>query len=64
MSGGNKWQFWIDRGRTLTDVVALRTDGSIETAKLLFENPDQYSDADIIVIGRAMLPESAAGEIR
>jgi 5-oxoprolinase (ATP-hydrolysing) len=39
------WQFWIDRGGTFTDVVALRPDGSLETAKLLSENPEQYADA-------------------
>ena len=41
----NNWQFWIDRGGTFTDVVALRPEGSIETAKLLSENPEQYADA-------------------
>ena len=45
MSGSNKWQFWIDRGGTFTDVVALRPDGGLETAKLLSENPEQYVDA-------------------
>ena len=25
---GGKWQFWIDRGGTFTDVVALAPDGS------------------------------------
>ena len=40
-----KWQFWIDRGGTFTDVVALRPDGGIEAAKLLSENPEQYADA-------------------
>ncbi|MFQ6006079.1 MAG: hydantoinase/oxoprolinase family protein, partial [Woeseia sp.] len=39
------WQFWIDRGGTFTDIVALRPDGEIETAKLLSENPEQYGDA-------------------
>jgi 5-oxoprolinase (ATP-hydrolysing) len=42
---GFSWQFWIDRGGTFTDVVALRPDGSLETAKLLSENPEQYDDA-------------------
>jgi 5-oxoprolinase (ATP-hydrolysing) len=42
---GTSWQFWIDRGGTFTDVVALRPDGSLETAKLLSENPEQYEDA-------------------
>jgi len=40
-----KWQFWIDRGGTFTDIVALRPDGSLQTAKLLSENPEQYVDA-------------------
>ena len=39
------WDFWIDRGGTFTDVVALRPDGRIQTAKLLSENPEQYADA-------------------
>lgn len=43
--GRDNWQFWIDRGGTFTDIVALRPDGGIETEKLLSENPDQYSDA-------------------
>jgi 5-oxoprolinase (ATP-hydrolysing) len=42
---GSSWQFWIDRGGTFTDVVALRPNGSLETAKLLSENPEQYDDA-------------------
>jgi len=42
---GSSWQFWIDRGGTFTDVVALRPDASLETAKLLSENPEQYDDA-------------------
>ncbi|HEX7220979.1 MAG TPA: hydantoinase/oxoprolinase family protein, partial [Burkholderiales bacterium] len=40
-----RWQFWIDRGGTFTDVVALRPDGSIVTHKLLSENPERYRDA-------------------
>ena len=54
MSDGN-WQFWIDRGGTFTDVVALRPDGGIETAKLLSENPEQYADAAAEGIRRFML---------
>ncbi|WP_428610486.1 hydantoinase B/oxoprolinase family protein [Sedimenticola sp.] len=42
-----KWQFWIDRGGTFTDVVAQRPDGSLVTHKLLSENPAQYRDAAI-----------------
>lgn len=41
------WQFWIDRGGTFTDVVAMRPDGALMTHKLLSENPQQYPDAAI-----------------
>jgi 5-oxoprolinase (ATP-hydrolysing) len=40
-----KWQFWIDRGGTFTDVVARKPDGSLTTHKLLSENPERYKDA-------------------
>ena len=43
----NRWQFWIDRGGTFTDVVGKRPDGSLATHKLLSENPEQYRDAAI-----------------
>lgn len=42
-----KWQFWIDRGGTFTDIVAQQPDGKIITHKLLSENPSQYPDAAI-----------------
>jgi 5-oxoprolinase (ATP-hydrolysing) len=42
-----RWQFWIDRGGTFTDVVARRPDGSLLTHKLLSENPEQYKDAAV-----------------
>ena len=43
----NKWQFWIDRGGTFTDIVARRPDGGLTTHKLLSENPERYEDAAI-----------------
>src|SRR3954447_26484691 len=46
-SSGRKWQFWIDRGGTFTDVVAKRPDGTLVTHKLLSENPEQYQDAAV-----------------
>ena len=42
-----RWQFWIDRGGTFTDVVGRRPDGRLVTHKLLSENPDQYRDAAV-----------------
>src|SRR5690625_3660055 len=40
-----RWQFWIDRGGTFTDIVARRPDDSVVTHKLLSDNPEQYDDA-------------------
>jgi 5-oxoprolinase (ATP-hydrolysing) len=42
-----RWQFWIDRGGTFTDVVGKRPDGSLVTHKLLSDNPEQYRDAAV-----------------
>ncbi len=41
------WQFWVDRGGTFTDIVALDPAGQLRTHKLLSENPEQYADAAI-----------------
>jgi 5-oxoprolinase (ATP-hydrolysing) len=46
-SDRNRWQFWIDRGGTFTDVVAQSPSGEIIVHKLLSENPDHYRDASI-----------------
>jgi 5-oxoprolinase (ATP-hydrolysing) len=45
--GHSRWQFWIDRGGTFTDIVAKRPDGTLTTHKLLSENPEQYKDAAV-----------------
>tara|TARA_R110001583_G_scaffold17679_2_gene71308 strand:- start:91261 stop:94902 length:3642 start_codon:yes stop_codon:yes gene_type:complete len=42
-----KWQFWVDRGGTFTDIVARKPDGTLLTHKLLSENPERYQDAAI-----------------
>ena len=67
-----RWQFWIDRGGTFTDIVARRPkpDGGVEllTHKLLSENPEQYRDAAVAGIrhllglapGEAISPERVA----
>jgi 5-oxoprolinase (ATP-hydrolysing) len=46
-NGLTRWQFWIDRGGTFTDVVGKRPDGTLVTHKLLSENPEQYRDAAV-----------------
>src|SRR5512140_1627392 len=42
-----RWQFWIDRGGTFTDVVGRRPDSTLVTHKLLSDNPEQYDDAAV-----------------
>jgi 5-oxoprolinase (ATP-hydrolysing) len=67
-----RWQFWIDRGGTFTDVVGRRpeADGtfSLVTHKLLSDNPEQYRDAAVAGIrhllglqpGQPVTPEQVA----
>ncbi|MBC7103730.1 MAG: hydantoinase B/oxoprolinase family protein [Parvibaculum sp.] len=40
-----RWDFWIDRGGTFTDVIGKAPDGSLQALKLLSENPEHYEDA-------------------
>ncbi len=47
INGTKRWQFWIDRGGTFTDVVGRRPDGALVTHKLLSDNPEQYRDAAV-----------------
>ena len=58
-----RWQFWIDRGGTFTDIVAKKPDGSLITHKLLSENPEQYRDAAVAGI-RHLLGLKAGEPIR
>ncbi|HEX6469789.1 MAG TPA: hydantoinase B/oxoprolinase family protein [Streptosporangiaceae bacterium] len=54
-----RWQFWIDRGGTFTDVVARRPDGTLVTRKLLSENPERYRDAAVAGIREVLGIEPA-----
>src|SRR5580698_10981287 len=49
-----KWDFWIDRGGTFTDVIGRRPDGKLVTHKLLSENPESYADAAVAGIRRLL----------
>ncbi|MCR4266068.1 hydantoinase B/oxoprolinase family protein [Nitratireductor sp. ZSWI3] len=42
-----KWDFWIDRGGTFTDVIGRDPQGGLHARKLLSENPEAYADAGI-----------------
>ncbi|GMQ96917.1 MAG: hydantoinase B/oxoprolinase family protein [Gammaproteobacteria bacterium] len=43
----HRWQFWIDRGGTFTDVIAQSPDHQMIVHKLLSDNPGQYEDASL-----------------
>lgn len=64
------WRFWIDRGGTFTDIVARAPDGSLQTRKLLSDNPEQYADAAVEGIRRVLgiehgpLPAGLVAEVR
>ncbi|GAA2512869.1 hydantoinase B/oxoprolinase family protein [Streptomyces gobitricini] len=55
-----RWEFWIDRGGTFTDIVARRPDGHLVTRKLLSHDPARYRDA--AVAGIRLLLGLAPGE--
>ncbi|MBO9646879.1 MAG: hydantoinase B/oxoprolinase family protein [Variovorax sp.] len=59
-SSSSRWQFWIDRGGTFTDLVGRDPEGRLHTLKLLSENPEQYRDAAVEGIRRLL--GLAAGE--
>ncbi len=54
MTQSDKWQFWIDRGGTFTDIIARPPQGALRSLKLLSENPRHYEDAAIEGMRRAM----------
>ena len=67
----DKWDFWIDRGGTFTDVIGHTPDSRIIQKKLLSENPEAYSDAAVQGIrellctgGGAPVPRHQIGEVK
>lgn len=42
---GRKWEFWVDRGGTFTDIVGRDPQGKIYSRKLLSDNTQHYQDA-------------------
>ncbi len=48
------WDFWVDRGGTFTDIIGVRPDGGLVTAKLLSEDPCRYADAAVEGIARLL----------
>lgn len=58
---GGRWEFWIDRGGTFTDIVGKRPDGTLVTDKLLSHDPGRPGrDVAVRGIRRLLeLPEDA-----
>jgi 5-oxoprolinase (ATP-hydrolysing) len=66
-----KWDFWIDRGGTFTDVIGRDPQGGLHPRKLLSENPEAYADAAIQGIRDllglepgATIPSGVIGDIK
>jgi 5-oxoprolinase (ATP-hydrolysing) len=65
-----RWQFWIDRGGTFTDIVGRKPDGALVTLKLLSENPERYSDAavqgirELLGLGGGAIPSGEIDVVR
>ena len=68
---GDRWEFWIDRGGTFTDIVARRPDGRLVAHKLLSDNPRAYRDAAVAGIRHLLgvapgdpVPAAEIGSVR
>jgi 5-oxoprolinase (ATP-hydrolysing) len=48
------WHFFVDRGGTFTDIVAIGPDRRLTTLKLLSQNPAHYDDAALTGIERIL----------
>ncbi len=66
-----RWDFWIDRGGTFTDVIARQPDGQLLARKILSENPGAYRDAAVQGIREHLglkpgdpIPSGVIGEVR
>ncbi|MFY8153836.1 MAG: hydantoinase/oxoprolinase N-terminal domain-containing protein, partial [Hyphomicrobiales bacterium] len=67
----SRWDFWIDRGGTFTDIVGRDPDGRLHAHKLLSENPSAYRDAAVQGIRDLLgltagepIPEGAIGAVK
>ncbi|RST85973.1 5-oxoprolinase [Aquibium carbonis] len=67
----DRWDFWVDRGGTFTDVIGRDPSGSLHPRKLLSENPEAYRDAavqgirDLLgVPAGAPVPSNRIGDVK
>src|SRR5690606_32375282 len=66
-----RWDFWIDRGGTFTDVIGRDPEGRLHQRKLLSDNPEAYRDAGIQGIRELLgvspgdpIPPTRIGEVK
>ncbi|MCO4315960.1 hydantoinase B/oxoprolinase family protein [Phyllobacterium sp. 21LDTY02-6] len=66
-----KWDFWIDRGGTFTDIIGRDPTHGLHARKLLSENPESYPDAalhgirQLLGVGAAdPIPSRRIGEVK
>ena len=71
MATARRWDFWIDRGGTFTDVIGRDPEGRLQARKVLSENPEAYRDAAVhgirLLLGLAPgqpVPSGLVGEVR
>ncbi|MCU0884877.1 MAG: hydantoinase B/oxoprolinase family protein [Beijerinckiaceae bacterium] len=71
MSSAQRWDFWIDRGGTFTDVIGRDPHGTLHALKVLSENPEAYKDAAVHGIRSLLglkagdpIPAGLVGEVR
>ncbi len=67
----SRWDFWIDRGGTFTDVIGRDPSGRLHARKVLSENPEAYKDAAVHGIRTLLglkagepIPSGLVGEVR
>lgn len=66
-----RWDFWIDRGGTFTDIIGRDPAGRLHARKMLSENPEAYRDAAVQGIRTLLglrtgepIPAGAIGDVR
>ncbi len=66
-----RWDFWIDRGGTFTDVIGRDPQGRLHARKMLSENPEAYRDAAVAGIRAHLglkagdpIPAETIGDVR
>lgn len=54
------WKFWVDRGGTFTDILAMTPNQELRSIKCLSEDPDHYQDAVVYGIEQCLKNDSDA----